>query len=87
VNDTPDENKRRQIRCPWWISILLAILTYTSMNYLLPNLALTNQTLSNLCKMGPDLAPIPTILFLLLGAKQLYDDVEPETKTQPDDNE
>jgi len=77
MRSSQSNDKKQHLRFPWWGSILLAILIYTSMNYLLPSLTTTNQSLSVFFEIAPDLAPIPTILFLLLGAKQLYDGVEP----------
>ena len=60
-------------RIPWWVSVLLAIVTYCSLKFLVPELHLQNPTLQKLSQAAPSFAPLVTIPFLLLAAKQLYD--------------
>ena len=60
-------------RTPWWVSILSAIAIYCTLKYILPGLKPSNQILQDLFQMGPTAAPVMTIPFLLLAAKQLYD--------------
>ncbi len=61
------------VRTPWWVSVLLAIGSYCTFKFLIPDLHLTNPTLAKLAQAAPTFAPIITIPFLLLAAKQLYD--------------
>ncbi len=75
-------------RFPWWVSVLLAIGSYCSLKFVIPGLQPTNPALLKLAQAAPSFAPIITILFLLLAAKQLYDidaaeDTE-DTKDEPD---
>jgi len=58
---------------PWWGSVLLAIGSYCSLKYLVPELHPTNPALQKLAQAAPTFAPFTTIPFLLLAAKQLYD--------------
>jgi|GEM_PF-1084603 len=75
-----DENKSSEVptrktpfRFPWWGSILLAAASYSSLKYVIPELAFTDPAVQKLAQAAPSFAPLPTILFLLLAAKQLYD--------------
>jgi hypothetical protein len=62
---------------PWWVSVLMAIGSYCSLKYIVPELHLENPTLQKLSQAAPSFAPLATIPFLLLAAKQLYDsDIE-----------
>jgi len=65
---------------PWWVSIICAIATYCMLKYVLPELEPANQKLKDLFQLGPVVAPLLTIPFLLLSAKQLYDTELPEEK-------
>jgi hypothetical protein len=58
---------------PWWINILLAISSYCGLKFVVPELHFTHPTLQNLTQAAPAFAPLATIPFLLLAAKQLYD--------------
>ena len=72
-------------RLPWWVSILLAIGSYCTLKFVMPELHLTNSTLQKLVQAAPTFAPLVTIPFLLLAAKQLYDtDVGDEDDNEPD---
>ncbi|WP_458774407.1 hypothetical protein [Desulforhopalus sp. 52FAK] len=68
-----EQTNQSKRRTPWWVSILCAIATYCTLKYLLPGLNPPNQVLQDLFQMGPTAAPVMTIPFLLLAAKQLYD--------------
>lgn len=63
----------KKYRYPWWASIAIAVFIYCTFRYLLPSLSPNHPTLEAFCRMAPDIAPVITIPFLLLGAKQLYD--------------
>lgn len=76
-NTTHPSNKKH---VPWWVSIVCAIGTYCTLKYVLPELAPTNQKLKELFQLGPVVAPVLTIPFLLLAAKQLYDTELPEER-------
>lgn len=71
--------KRKGI--PWWVSILCAVGTYCTLKYVLPELRPADQKFGDLFQLGPIAAPVLTIPFLLLAAKQLYDTDLPEEKT------
>lgn len=68
---------------PWWVSIIIATLLYCSFRYVLPDLHPANPSFASFCQAAPNIAPIITIPFLLLGAKQLYDDVDEKDGDQP----
>ncbi len=51
----------------------MAIVSYCTLKYLVPELHPTNPTLQKLTQAAPTFAPLVTIPFLLLAAKQLYD--------------
>jgi hypothetical protein len=51
----------------------MAIVSYCTLKYLIPELHLTNPTLQKLTQAAPTFAPLVAIPFLLLAAKQLYD--------------
>ena len=60
-------------RVPWWVSILMAIGSYCSLKFVVPGLHLTDPAWHKLSQAAPSFAPLVTIPFLLLAAKQLYD--------------
>lgn len=78
----PTTNIPNTKRIPWWFSIICAIATYCTLKYVLPELAPTNQTLKDFFQLGPVAAPVLTIPFLLLAAKQLYDKDLPAKNTK-----
>lgn len=57
---------------PWWLSLLLAVITYAGLKY-----GLAGSPLAKL-------APLVAIGFLLLAAKQLYDG-DPIQQPSPDE--
>jgi len=79
------EQPRKPI--PWWVSILLAIGVYCTLKYILPELKPSSQGLQDLFQMGPVAAPVMTIPFLLLAAKQLYDTDIPESEIEEDEED
>lgn len=91
------ETTTKQYRWPWWLSVLIGAILYCSLRYLVPKIApivpINEQgaalsLFENLVGLAPDLAPVLTIPFLLLGAKQLYDGAEPtdpETEIQQEE--
>lgn len=76
---------------PWWLSIIVATVLYCLFRYLLPTLSPTHPALQKFFRLAPDIAPVITIPFLLLGAKQLYEGTTPEGDNedvhQPSDND
>jgi hypothetical protein len=68
-------------RIPWWVNVLLAVGGYCSLKFVIPELHFTHPTLQSLAQAAPTFAPIVTIFFLLLAAKQLYD-VDSTEKTE-----
>ena len=81
-------NTSEKKHIPWWVSIVCAIATYCTLKYVLPELAPANQKLKDLFQLGPVVAPLLTIPFLLLAAKQLYDtDLPKEKFLEENDND
>jgi hypothetical protein len=73
---------------PWWVSVFLAIGSYCSLKFVVPELDLTHPTLQKLAQAAPAFAPLSTIPFLLLAAKQLYDvDVADEDDDKSDNSQ
>ena len=66
-------NPKKTTSLPWWVNILLAIGSYCSLKYLVPELQFTDPLWQKLSHAAPSFAPLVTIPFLLLAAKQLYD--------------
>ena len=62
-------------RFPWWLSIIIAAASYYLLKYLIPGLVPETSAMYKLSQTAPTIAPIISIVFLLLGAKQLYDPV------------
>lgn len=59
---------------PWWLYLLFAIISYCSLYYLLPSLAIAGTPIGKLLQMAPQAAPIVAVAFLLLAANALYKD-------------
>lgn len=59
------------IRLPWWGSVIIAALGYIALKYGAVQLLEPENRLSGLL---PQFAPVFAMGFLLLAAKQLYDD-------------
>lgn len=80
------ESRQSSKRIPWWVNVLLAIGSYCTLKFVVPELHLTHPTLQKLAQAAPTFAPLTTIPFLLLAAKQLYDvDIVDVHKNTPDD--
>ena len=76
------------VRFPWWVSVLLAIVGYCTFKLIIPNFSSENNTLQKFIQAAPTFAPIITVPFLLLAAKQLYDtDIKKEESEQPGGDE
>ena len=60
-------------RIPWWVNVLLATGSYCTLKYVVPEINLAHPTWQKLAQAAPTFAPLTTIPFLLLAAKQLYD--------------
>ena len=54
---------------------MIAAASYYSLKYLIPGLIPETSAMYKFSQAAPTIAPIITIVFLLLGAKQLYDPV------------
>ena len=83
-------NRNEVKRIPWWVSIIAAITTYCTLKYVVPELSPANEKVQDIFQLGPVVAPVLTIPFLLLAAKQLYDTDLPEEKSseaKPEDTE
>jgi hypothetical protein len=74
------------LRIPWWVSVLLAIMSYYSLKYLAPQLQFTSKTLQNLATAAPGLAPIAAVVFLLLAAFRLYDTNDDQSTEESDEH-
>lgn len=71
-----------RVRWPWWVSVLLAVVSYTGVKYGIPALFGSEALPEEFLKL---VAPITAIGFLLLSAKQLYD-IPPEEQEDTDDS-
>jgi len=72
------------LQIPWWLSVLFAILSYSLLKYLVPQLQFAGGTIRNMAVFAPRLAPVTAILFLLLAAIRLYDS---DNGSESDDQE
>lgn len=84
---TESPSPAKPFRIPWWINILLAIGCYCSLKFVIPEIHFTQPALQRLAQAAPAFAPLATIPFLLLAAKQLYDvdnAVKSDEKTEND---
>ncbi len=70
---------------PWWLYILLAIGSYCMLKYVVPGIPLSSPVFHKFFQAAPTFAPLVTILFLLLGAKRLYDIDRQEEEPNPAD--
>jgi putative exporter of polyketide antibiotics len=66
---------------PWWLHLLVAILSYSLLKYILPALASDQAGREIFAEIGGQAAPIIAIIFLLLAANGLYKDA-PENKKE-----
>ena len=71
-----------QLHLPWWLFLLLAIAAYVSLKYVLPN---TDWLAPKMYGLAEQLAPIVTIIFLVLAANGLYQS-NATTPQDEDDN-
>ncbi|MGB3221563.1 MAG: hypothetical protein WBB23_02065 [Desulforhopalus sp.] len=71
--ESESQSAGKPFRIPWWINILLATGSYCGLKYIVPELHFTQPFLQSLAQAAPTFAPLATIPFLLLAAKQLYD--------------
>jgi hypothetical protein len=88
-NSTEPEppSSEKSFRLPWWINILLAIGSYCGLKFIVPELHFTHPTLQSLAQAAPAFAPLATIPFLLLAAKQLYDVDNPVKDDEKPEND
>ncbi len=68
---------------PWWLSVILAIVSYLSFKYLAPTLAATSAVFQPFAEFLPQMAPLAAMAFLLLATVLLYDG--DEDPAPPDD--
>ena len=71
---------------PWWLSVIMAIVSYVCLKYLAPHLAIS-AGLTPLAGVLPQLAPLAAIAFLLLAAALLYDGDDPPPEDAPEDQD
>lgn len=72
-SESASQSAGKSFRIPWWINILLATGIYCGLKFVVPELHFTEPALQSLAEAAPAFAPLATIPFLLLAAKQLYD--------------
>lgn len=78
-------NQTNKKSIPWWLYLLLAILSYSLLKYFLPAMAADDLAREEFMAAGKVAAPIIAIVFLLLSANALYRNAEP--KQPPDEEE
>ena len=66
---------------PWWVHLLIAIAAYVLLKYMLPQIDGLSPQLQGLAEQ---LAPIITIIFLVLAGNGLYRFSTPETNDKND---
>ncbi len=66
---------------PWWVYLLMAIAAYVLLKYMLPQIDGLSPQLQGLAEQ---LAPIITIIFLVLAGNGLYRFSTPETNDKND---
>lgn len=79
---------------PWWLSVIMAIVSYISLKYLIPDLIASYATHKPLADFLPQTAPLAAMGFLLFAGVLLYDgdevsrtDEDPEAdEVQESDN-
>jgi len=91
IVEVPSEDSAKSTKTnrsiPWWVNVLLAIGSYCTLKFVVPEIHLTHPTWQNLAQAAPTFAPLATIPFLLLAAKQLYDvDIGDVHNNKPDDD-
>jgi hypothetical protein len=75
---------------PWWLSAIMAVVSYLGLKHLAPKLAAVSPFFSPLATMLPKIAPLAAIGFLLLAAVLLYDGdeiVEPDDTTEENEDQ
>ena len=80
MNKKAQSETSRSPLSKWWVSVLLAIIMYMVLKYLVPGLTPEGSSLYNVGQAAPDFAPLVAIPFLLLAAKQLYDNELPKNE-------
>lgn len=70
---------KKKSTIPWWVSALLAILSYYALKYLVPQLLP-----GTFASFAPKLAPLTAMAFLLHSGALLY---EGDTKSEENDDE
>ena len=58
---------------PWWIGLIIAVVTYITMKYLLPSIESKNIIINSLFKVSPNLAPLFSGLVVLAAVKSAFD--------------
>lgn len=71
---------------PWWLYLLIAILSYTLFKFVIPTLASDQAGRERLAEAGGLAAPIVAIVFLLLAANALYKNV-PSSKEESENEQ
>ena len=73
---------------PWWLSVIMAIVSYLGLKHLAPDLAASSAIFKPLAPLLPKMAPLAAIGFLLLAGVLLYDkDEVDQSEEGPDDHE
>lgn len=77
--------KKTKKNIPWWIYLILAIVSYLSCKYLVQVIDVEDRSLQLFLNQAPKAAPILAIVFLLLAANGLYaNDKPPENENEVD---
>lgn len=59
-------------KCPWWISVILAVVVYVSFKYLIPFLVFQNIFFNAFTKLAPSFAPVFTFMLLFVAALSAF---------------
>jgi hypothetical protein len=73
---------------PWWLSVIMAIVSYLGLKHLAPDLAAGSAMFKPMAPLLPKMAPLAAIGFLLLAGVLLYDkDEVDQPEEAPGDHE
>lgn len=61
------------IAAPWYVGVILAVISYFGLKFILPAIGMQNPFLSSFLKALPSLAPILTFLFVICAILSAFD--------------
>ncbi len=86
MKDKTEKNKAGGRFLPWWLHLILAILSYCLLKYGVDQFDTSGSQSTPLSLMAEQAAPIVAIGFLLLAANALYKKDPPKSGEKRDDD-